>query len=200
MITQVNQFLTSTYRWTKNVTDLRKKNADLPEDTAALLRRFRETDQAEFHALLLALKEKRWPYRAIGDAFGVTRAAVRAWYVTAGQDPFNFARAEVMVDHVPDLPPTARGSGVRAKRLIPDVPAEDQERIRDLTARAQVVKRWTPADSPAREAARELEELLFFYAKERHVPVVKLAKHAGVTRRAVAQRIEKQSARQASGV
>jgi hypothetical protein len=184
------------------MTELRKKNADLPQDTADLLKKLRENDIPEFHAFLLALREKRWPYRAVGDVFGVTRAAVRAWYVQAASDPFNFARAEVLVEHAPDLPAATRGSGVRPKRLIPDVPPEDQERIRELTAQARVVKRWTPEDSPARAAAFELERLLHFYASERRVPVVRLAKYAGVTRRAVAQRIEKQATRvaEAAGV
>lgn len=179
------------------MTALRKKNADLPEETAELLRQFRAEDLNEFHAFLLALREKRWPYRAIGDVFGVTRAAVRAWYVQAAKDPFNFSRAEVMLEHVPPLPPTVRGSSAKPKRLVPDVPAEDQQRIFDLTAQARVVKRWTPEDSPSRTAARELEELLHFYAKERKVSIARLSKYAGVTRRAVAQRIEKQAARQA---
>jgi hypothetical protein len=161
-----------------------------------MLRGFRSTDLAEFHAFLLALREKKWPYRAIGDVFGVTRAAVRSWYIQAARDPFNFARAEVMVEHVPDLPPTSRGSLARPKRLVADVPADDQKKIQDLTAQARVVKRWTPANSPARQAAQELEELLHFYASKRHVPISRLATYAGVTRRAVAQRIEKQAARQ----
>ena len=177
----------------------KKKNAVLPEETAALLREFRDTDRSEFNALLLALKEKNWPYRAIGDVFEVTRAAVLSWYVQAAEDPFNFARAEVMVKHVPDLPATTRGSKSRIKRLVPDVPAEDQAKIRDLTEQAKVVKRWTPENSPARAAALELEGMLYFYSSERHVPVVRLAKYAGVTRRAVAQRIEKQAARNNAG-
>lgn len=181
------------------MTDLRKKNADLPEETAEQLRRLREQDPADFHAFLLALREKRWPYRAIGDVFGVTRAAVRAWYVQAAADPFNFARAEVMVDHAPDLPASTRGAGVRPKRLVPDVPESERDRIRELTEQASVVKRWTPETSPARDAARELEGLLYKYAIEGGVPVVRLAKYAGVTRRAVAQRIEKEAARRNGG-
>lgn len=179
------------------MTTTRKKNADLPEDAANLLRELRAEDRNEFHAFLLALREKRWPYRAIGDVFGVTRAAVKSWCVQAAKDPFNYTRAEVMLQHVPALPPTTRGSLAKPRRLVADVPSDDQQRIFDLTAQARVVKRWTPENSPARDAARELEKLLHFYAKERKVPIARLARYAGVTRRAVAQRIEKQSARMA---
>jgi hypothetical protein len=180
------------------VTTTRKKNADLPEDTANLLRKIRTEDRNEFYAFLLALREKRWPYRAIGDVFGVTRAAVKSWCVQASKDPFNYTRAEAMLNgsDVPALPPTTRGSLARPKRLVADVSSADQQRIADLTRQARVVKRWTPENSPARAAAAELEELLHFYAKERKVPIARLAQYAGVTRRAVAQRIEKQSARQ----
>jgi hypothetical protein len=178
------------------MTSLHKKTAVLPEETADLLREFRSTDPAEFHAFLLALRERKWPYRAIGDVFGVTRAAVRSWCVQAAEDPFNFSRAEVMMDHVPSLPATSRGSAAKTKRLVADVPVADQEKIADLTAQARVVKRWTPPNSPARAAALELEELLHFYASKRRVPISRLAKYAGVTRRAVAPRIEKQAARQ----
>lgn len=178
------------------MTTLRKKNADLPEDAATLLQKFRAEDKAEFHAFLLALREKKWPYRAIGDVFGVTRAAVRSWYVQAASDPFNFSRAEAMLDgeDVPSLPPNTRGSTARPKKLVPEVSPEDQEKIQDLTAQARVVKRWTPENSPARAAAFELETLLHHHAG-RGVPVSRLAQYAGVTRRAVAQRIEKQAAR-----
>lgn len=189
--------LSQATRSTKDGRHMRKKNADLPEETANKLRKFRAEDKAEFHAFLLALRENKWPYRAIGDVFGVTRAAVRSWYVQAGQDPFNFARAEAMVPQVPLLPPTTRGSTAKPKRLVPDVPEADRARISDLTEQARVVKRWTPQNHPSRQAAQELEELLFFYAHERGVSVSRLAEYAGVTRRAVAQRIEKQEARQA---
>jgi hypothetical protein len=179
------------------MTTVRKKNAELPEQTAELLKKLRAEDRSEFHAFLLALREARWPYRAIGDVFGVTRAAVRTWYVQAAQDPFNFTRAEAMMPQVPPLPASTRGSKERPKRLVPDVPADDQKRIADLTLQAREVKRWTPVNSPARAAALELEGLLHFYSSERRVPISRLAKYAGVTRRAVAQRIEKEAARRA---
>lgn len=168
-----------------------KKNAELPEAVAQELKRLRETSQIDFYAYVIALRAKRWPLRAIGDAFGVTRVAAKAWYTRA----LDSDEAVLLSSnfHAPDLPLNTRGNGFKAVKIVPDVPVKDREVIRDLAERAKNVRRWTPEDSPERDAALELEELLYHYHKNRSVPITKLAEYAGVTRRAVAQRLEKRS-------
>lgn len=168
-----------------------KKNAQLPEVTAQQLKTARETSQTDFYALIIALRDRRWPLRAIGDVFGVTRVAAKAWYTRALEDSVAAERAKTL--SVPNLPINTRGNGVKATKIVPDVPVKDRTVIRDLAEKAKNVRRWTPADSPERDAALELEELLYHYHKNRNVPVTKLAEYAGVTRRAVAQRLEKRS-------
>jgi len=168
-----------------------KQNAALPEDTAETLRRVRDESTTEFYAYVLALRAKRWPLRALGDVFGVTRVAAKAWETRAKQSAEAVKLAEDL--DVPNLPLNARGNGVKPRKLVPDVPQEDRQYIRDLANKAKDVRRWTPEDSEAREAAKKLEKLLYDYAYKKNVPVTRLAEHAGVSRRAVAQRLEKQS-------
>lgn len=170
--------------------EVHKKNAELPEAEVSLLRDLRDTDPDEFLTRLLALRAQKWPFRAIGDAFGVTRVAVRAWVLRAEKrDDLVEAAKHVTV---PEIPLDSRGTKLKPVKLVPDVPENDRKRIADLTETARDVKRWTPENADSRLAAGELEELLYFYAVKRGVPVTRLAQYAGVTRRAVAQRIEKQ--------
>ena len=168
-----------------------KKNAQLPEAVAQELRDARGRSQTEFFAYIIALREERWPLRTIGDVFGVTRVAAKAWFTRAEADEEAVELSKKLF--VPRLPINTRGNGVKAVKLVPDVPVKDRTVIRDLAEKAKNVRRWTPADSPERDAALELEELLYHYHKNRNVPVTKLAEYAGVTRRAVAQRLEKRS-------
>lgn len=168
-----------------------KKNAQLPEAAAKNLRDARERSQTEFFAHIIALREERWPLRSIGDVFGVTRVAAKAWFTRAENNEDAVELAKTLV--VPRLPINTRGNGVKAVKIVPDVPSKDRTVIRNLADQAKNVRRWTPEDSPEREAALELEELLYHYHKNRNVPVTKLAEYAGVTRRAVAQRLEKRS-------
>lgn len=168
-----------------------KKNAQLPEAAAQELRDARERSQTEFFAHIVALRAERWPLRAIGDVFGVTRVAAKAWFTRAEADDEAVELSKTL--SVPRLPINSRGNGVKAVKLVPDVPEKDRDVIRNLADQAKNVRRWTPEESTEREAAFALEELLYHYHKNRHVPVTKLAEYAGVTRRAVAQRLEKRS-------
>lgn len=169
---------------------LNKTNAKLPGYVADELRDLRESNDSEFLSTILALRAKGWPLRAIGDVFQVTRAAVQNWVVRAQNDEVIVSAAETV--SVPEIPLGMRGTRLKVKKLVPDVPESDREVIRSLTEEASVVKRWTPEGSRAREAALELENLLYHYSVERRVSVTKLAQYAGVTRRAVQQRIEKE--------
>jgi DNA-directed RNA polymerase specialized sigma24 family protein len=171
------------------MTTLTKTNAVLPVDTAANLKNARDKSATDFQAAVIALRANNWPLRAIADVFDVTRVAAKAWHERALQNPEAVQLAKEFV--VPSLPLSARGSQVKAVRLKPDVHPEDRERIRSLAVLASTVRRWTPQDSPERRAARELEALIKHYVDDLKVSPSTIAAHAGVSRRAIAQRLEK---------
>jgi hypothetical protein len=171
------------------VTTTQKTNATLPESATNTLQRLREESEKDFFGAIISLRNANWPYRAIGEAFGVTRAAARSWYVRALDDPEAVAASEKFF--APSLPLSARGSDAKVKRLKPTVAPADRDRIRSLTVRASTVRRWTPPNDPSRAAAQELESLIYHYVKNFNVSPGELAKYAGVSRRAVAQRLEK---------
>jgi predicted DNA-binding protein YlxM (UPF0122 family) len=170
-----------------------KRNAELPAYASTYLEDLRNSETKYFLAYVLALRERGWPLRAIGDPFNVTRAAVQNWVQRANENEEIVALSNEY--DAPEIPLDMRGSRLKVVRLVPDVPVEDRDRIRQLTVEASVVKRWTPENSSARAAALELEELLYYYSIKQNVSVTKLAKYAGVTRRAVQQRIEKERKR-----
>ena len=59
-----------------------------------------------------------------------------------------------------------------------------------LAREASKVRRFTDPDAPSRDAAKELEELLHYH-KERGASLNTLKVACGVSRRAIAQRLEK---------
>jgi len=84
---------------------------------------------------------------------------------------------------------SSHASHARVRALALDVPEHDQRRIAELAPLARRVRGGTPADSPYREAKRELNDLLTSY-HERNVPVQRLAELAGVTYRAMKVRLD----------
>lgn len=171
------------------MTTLQKTNAVLPPDAAQELRNLRESSNLEFYAAVIALREKNWPLRAIAEPFGVTRVAAKSWHTRALQDE---EAVELSKDlNVPSLPLSARGRDVRVKKLKPGIPPADQQKIQELASEASGVRRWTPEDSPQREAARNLESLVYKYVNDNGVSPSLIAKYAGVSRRAIVQRLEK---------
>lgn len=178
------------------MTALQKSNAVLPPEIAEQLVNIRATNKTLFEAWVIALREKRWPYRSIGDVFGVSRVAAQAWYKRALKNEVAVEKAKDLETQVPLLAIDVRGSQIKVVKLIPDVPPAERERLKTLTEQAREVGRWTPPYAPSRKAAEELEELIYFYAVKRKIPAATIARHAGVTRRAVVQRLEKQQARQ----
>lgn len=168
-----------------------KAVAQLPADAAHKLQELKKLDDThdtQFAVYLLQLRFAGWPLRAIAEPLGVSRAAVMAWekkanamHLTLDLDP----------KKVPALPMTAHAQPYTAKKIVPDIPKKDLPELIQLHRQAKKVTRWTPAEHPARQAAAQLEERILFYANQRKVPVASIAKHLGVTRRAIAQRIEK---------
>lgn len=168
-----------------------KAVAHLPADASRRLQELRaEEQEGRFYAYLLELREAGWPLRAIAEPLGVSRAAVMGWQrkaeaahltiTIAGHNPL-----------VPALPLASHSQPYYAKKITPDIPKKDRPELIQLHRQAKKVTRWTPEEHPSRQAAKELEERILFYANQRKVPVASIAKHLGVTRRAIAQRIEK---------
>jgi len=176
---------------TEVMTNFSKANATLPDAFVSTLKRVRDTDAVKFEALVIALREMQWPYRAIGEPFNVTRVAAKAWYDRALQHQESVELSKTLT--VPSLPVKARGSGLKPKKIVPDLTDVESDNVRVLAEKARNVRRWTPQDAPERDAARQLEEALYNYVNRRGVPMTVLARHAGVTRRAIAQRVDKHS-------
>lgn len=158
--------------------------AKLPTETAMRLIKAKEKDEVLFLSFILTLREADWPLRAIAEPFNVSRTAAMKWETKAK------GHSEVSIN--PDLLlVTPEGYGVRRKRIIPDIPKADLKKLKELAIQAKGVTRWTPHTHPAKIAAIHLEKMILHYTQERKVPVSVVARHLGVTPRAIAQRIEK---------
>ena len=163
-----------------------KPLAHLPDEAVQRLQELKALeDPTQFHSYLLGLRAAGWPLRAIADPFNVTRVTAKNWESRA-------LNTEVEADPVvPLLPLDVRGMKVRAKRIPPGIPTKDRERIAALSVEARKVRRWTLDGSSEKLAAEELEQLIYKYVVERKVPAAVFARAAGVTRRAIMQRVEK---------
>lgn len=171
-----------------------KVNAKLPHDEAERLRELRRSpDPQALYVRALALLSAGWPLRAVGEPLGVTRVGVRSWKLTAQKNPDLVERA-THEENVPRLPVFARGSATRATRIYPRVPAAELERLRELAPLVRTIRGGTPADSPARAAAREYEALIYHNIVDRGVPAMHVARELGVTRRAIVARVERMRA------
>jgi len=157
--------------------------AILPLEEQKRLRAVRESeDLPALRQRVLALRNAKWPLRAIGDPLGAPRSTVRMWEQAA--DP----NGELPV--VAECPRAERERGERTVRLRMDVPPDERDKLRDLATAARQVRGRTPKDAPARIAANELDELIQQYI-DRNVPVKRIAEHMGVTPRAVTARHER---------
>lgn len=163
-----------------------KPIAHLPSDAKLKLSEFKsQEDPSQFLEYLLGLRKAGWPLRSIAEPFDVTRVTAKNWETRALQ-------LKVTPEpQVPPLPLDVRGMKVRPKRIPPGIPSRDRERIAALSVLARRVRRWTLDDSDEKRAANELEELIYRYVVERQVPAAVFARYAGVTRRAIMQRVEK---------
>ena len=85
----------------------------------------------------------------------------------------------------------ARGSGVTFKKMKPDVPVDKRDELAEAAQLAKTVRRWTADNSPERRASDKLDEMLIEYVERRKVTPMQVARHAGVTRRAVVARLER---------
>jgi hypothetical protein len=162
-------------------------------------------------ARTLALRNAGWTLAAIGEPLGAPRSTVRSWEhhpdsmrkpspdneqplpTPPGIRPDPFMSEDPRTSHTHrHTHHSTHGSRVptpRVRALSLDVPEDDQARIAHLAPLARRVRGGTPLSSPYRQAKRELNDLLRYYA-DRKVPVQRLAELAGVTYRAMKVRLD----------
>lgn len=162
-----------------------KPIAHLPDEAVTKLKTLKAENPPLFDSLILGLREAGWPLRAIAEPFDVSRVTVKNWESRA------IANSAQPTVGVWPVPLDARGIKVRPKRIPPDVPTKDRQRIAELSDQARRVRRWTADNAPEKKAANELEDLIYQYVVIRKVPAAVFARYANVTRRAIMQRIEK---------
>lgn len=153
---------------------------ELPADIKVRLLSARSDDPELFYSLIQGLRLKGWPLRTLAAALGVSHSGVATW-----------ARREDVIpaDDVPSAPKRVPAPRKESKPKV-TIPEPDASRIRELAQKASGVRRFTPMNAPSRAAASELEELLFHY-QDKGATLTTMSEAAGVTRRAIAQRLEK---------
>lgn len=153
----------------------------LPQDTADKLVALKGSNPGEFFALVKALRNEGWPLRAIAEPFAASRTAVMEWekkYHPAADLP-----------EVPELPLVETKERKNSSKKYTISPGE-AEKLKELTARASGVRRYTDQNAPSRLAAAELEQLLLQYS-EQGVSRKQLADYCGVSDSAIKQRLRK---------
>lgn len=157
----------------------------LSEKTISTLQTLREADTTKFHALVAHLRKEKWPLRAISEGLGVSRSIVSVWE-KKGQE--NYVDVYDLSEPMPkDLPRKLKP--VYSSYTLSD---EQKDKLAELTEQASTVRRFTDVNAPSRQAASELEELLHNH-REAGASLAELAQACGVSRRAVAQRLEKRT-------
>jgi hypothetical protein len=154
----------------------------LSRETVNQLKDLRDQDDKQpFYALVVALRKNRWPLRAIADALGVSRSIVNIWETKL--DP------RTPIPEAEDLPEVINEQ-VKPIYMRYTIDEDEAVKLAVLTQRASKVRRFTAPNSPARLAAKELEERLYHHRKA-GASLNTLRVACGVSRRAVAQRLEK---------
>ena len=157
----------------------------IPNDLAEELAYAREEkDRTRFYSLVRGAKEAGYTYAEIAEPLEVSRTAVNLWFKSA-------LEADVEPAPTEPKPLPAKDPKGTPRKITPDVPPAEREHIRLTAEAARRNTRWSREDSPERQAAYHLEELIQKHIIQRKVPVAAFARHAGVTRRAIMQRLEK---------
>lgn len=157
----------------------------IPKDIIDNLTYTREDkDRTAFLSLIRGAKEAGYTYAEIAEPLEVSRSAVNQWYSQA-------VKKDITSTAVEEKPlPPKDPTGI-PRKITPDVPPKEREHIRVTTETASRNTRWSREDSPERQAVYELERLMRKHITERKVSVSAFARHAGVTRRAIMQRLER---------
>lgn len=154
----------------------------LSEETKLILKEAYDLeDKHDFYNLILSLRKKNWPLRAMADALNVSRTAVQNWERKADPDKIS--------DSVEELPQKidAQIRPLYSKFVLSK---EQASSLLALAKKAALVRKNTLENAPEKLAAKELEQLLMEY-KEQGCSLSQLARVCHVSRRAIAQRLEK---------
>jgi IS30 family transposase len=152
-----------------------------------LLKDLREQDDKQpFYAMIVSLRRNRWPLRAIAEALDVSRSIVNIWE-TKLED-----RTKVPVSE--EVPPTINEQ-VKPLYSRYTIDIDEGAELARLTQIAANVRRFTDPHAPARLAAIELEDRLLVHRRA-GASLQQLALVCNVSRRAIAQRLEKAEKRE----
>jgi len=152
----------------------------LSPETVQQLVALRDTDKEKFYALVMAIRTRNWPLRAIAEPLGVSRTAVQGWERKYNHIPLP------EVEWMPTPPPKERTSGTVRKTLSD----EECQALRELAEEASTIRRHTDQNAPARRSAVILESKLYTYHVN-GITLTQLAEACGVSRSAIAQRLRK---------
>ena len=161
--------------------------ATLPTAEVDRLKALHESgDRDALRAYIRALREQQWPLRAIGDPLGVSRSTVQYWEQTGqpAKDP-----KDTVVPLSPRAITTAGTKTVRWRSRLPEGVAEQLKYHAD---RAKMVRSQTPPNSPLRQSAKILDDMIALYLSHM-VAVTEIAEAMGVTHRAVKARMERRN-------
>lgn len=139
------------------------------DDIGPALKTLYVSDRDGFIALVKALRFSNWPLSVLSDMMGLSKTTISRWEKKETSLP------------LPDVPEYPKNRHISDRESL---------KLYQLSEKASKVRGMTPDKSPYRIAQRELEQLLLEYHAN-GVTVSELARHCGVTRRAIYQRLEK---------
>lgn len=141
----------------------------IEDDIQDKLKSLYETDRDGFIALIKSLRLNNWPLSVLSDMMDLSKTTISRW------------EKKKTSSELPETPEYPKNRSISE---------EDSRKLYSLAHKASRVRGMTPEKSPYRVAQKELEMLLLdFY--HNGVTVSELARHCGVTRRAIYQRLEK---------
>lgn len=121
----------------------------------------------------------------------MSRVSAKNWEDAAQSNREALSLAPALLNQVPPLPLDGHGTGIKKKKILKDIPPADRVRIAEISVLASKNTRWSAKNSPQRLASEEMDRLIEKYVIQRKVPAATFARYAGVTRRAIMQRVEK---------
>lgn len=167
-----------------------KSLASLPDDISQILQNAKEQNEDKdlFLSLVARLRELGWPLRAIAEPFQVSRTTAKNWETSAKKVTL---KPSSELPQLPAVPVISYGQEYRPQKIKPDITQKDLILMKNLAKSAKKVTRWSEPNSSERNASKQLEEKILYYVDQRKVNISVIARHLGVTRRSVSQRIEK---------
>lgn len=149
----------------------------------------KDKDQNSFYFYVLILRDWGWTLQDIANAFNVSKSAVASWE-KMGANVVDVVDALFVTDFVDVKPKAARKTSTGPKKEPVVFDQADMLEVARLTSEARVVSKNTSLSAPSRKSAVLLEELLL-NLNNQGISMARLAVAAGVSRRAIAQRIIK---------